>query len=254
MCRWCPSLSSRAGRATFAAGESLTMERGRLKPTFFPTISDSGRVKMRHDTFLGMKSKRAFYPLFASIIGVLMKFSKMANTFSNPVGHPIFSLREKMPCRSAAKTGKNASAKFGPPLKFPLQTFDLTGEFPGRRRGERIPPVKSSRIEPLNRSGTPISRSACFQCKITPGRSGDRRSGSWGGNRWGRLGSKNSFNVRPHPGLLPPPSLRCGATSRGEGETFTASWNHPALDSRDGHSDNPRHTEAVPSPRGRGSG
>ncbi len=173
---------------------------------------------------------------------------------SNPVGHPIFSLREKMPCRSAAKTGKNASAKFGPPLKFPLQTFDLTGEFPGRRRGERIPPVKSSRIEPLNRSGTPISRSACFQCKITPGRSGDRRSGSWGGNRWGRLGSKNSFNVRPHPGLLPPPSLRCGATSRGEGETFTASWNHPALDSRDGHSDNPRHTEAVPSPRGRGSG
>jgi hypothetical protein len=31
---------------------------------------------------------------------------------------------------------------------------------------------------------------------------------------------KISFNARPHPGLLPPPSLRCGATSRGEGENI----------------------------------
>jgi hypothetical protein len=37
----------------------------------FPTISDSERVKMRHDRFSGMKTKNAFHPLFSIIIGDL---------------------------------------------------------------------------------------------------------------------------------------------------------------------------------------
>jgi len=47
---------------------------GQITTEIFPTISDSERVKMRHDRFSGIKSKRAFHPLFASIIGVFMKF------------------------------------------------------------------------------------------------------------------------------------------------------------------------------------
>src|SRR5450432_1485063 len=44
--------------------------KGRLKPTFFPTISDSKRVRTCRNRFSGKKTKRAFHPLFAMYIGV----------------------------------------------------------------------------------------------------------------------------------------------------------------------------------------
>jgi hypothetical protein len=65
---------------------------GQITAEIFPTISDSERVKMRQNRFSAVKTKRAFHHLFAMYIGVLMKFSKMANTFSNPVGHPSLRL------------------------------------------------------------------------------------------------------------------------------------------------------------------
>ena len=67
---WCPSLSSRAGRATLPLA-CLGHWQGQIEANIFPTISDSQRVRTCHNRFSGVKAKSAFHPLFATYISVL---------------------------------------------------------------------------------------------------------------------------------------------------------------------------------------